>query len=216
MAIWTDLPHTAALLNAADNWKRNCLLRDGSIFTDQSLWTLENLQQLHSLFVDNPILGKQKFYDKLHMQIDGANSDVKKLASEALWVLFLIVSETVLGVETKRERIAGVWNLSGEELPSSQNLDDNVLRGLANPGIAFLTKVWMEFGFLLTVFVRWKSTPASDRDRLLKDSRLSLLPAKAADSTHCRISIGAGPYTFGHVSATAGPAQPPARTRLSI
>ncbi len=142
MATWTDLPHTAALLNAADNWKRNCLLRDGSIFTDQSLWTLENLQHLHSLFVDNPILGKQKFYDKLHMQIDGANSDVKKLASEALWVLFLIVSETVLGVETKRERIGGVWNLSGEELPSSQNLDDNVLRGLANPGIAFLTKVY--------------------------------------------------------------------------
>ena len=170
MAIWTDLPHTAALLNAADNWKRNCLLRDGSIFTDQSLWTLENLQQLHSLFVDNPILGKQKFYDKLRMQIGSANSDVKKLASEALWVLFLIVSETVLGVETKRERIAGVWNLSGEELPPSQKLDDNVLRGLANPGIAFLVKVWMEFGFLLTVLVRWKSTPASDRDRLLKDS----------------------------------------------
>jgi hypothetical protein len=170
MGTWTNLPHTAALLNAADNWKRDCLLKDGSIFSSTSLWTLQNLQQLHSLFVDNPILGKQKFYDKLHIQIANGSSDVKKLAAEALWVLFLIVSETVLGADTKRERITNLWNLSGENLPSSPNLHDDVLRGLANPGIAFLTKVWMEFAFLLTILVRWKSTSASDRNRLLQDS----------------------------------------------
>jgi 5-methylcytosine-specific restriction protein B len=170
MGTWTDLPHTAALLNAADSWKRNCLLKDGSIFTDTTIWTLENLQQLHSLFVDHPILGKQKFYDKLHTQIAAGSSEVKKLAAEALWVLLLIVSESVLGVDTKRERISGVWTLSGEELPASHNLEDNVLRGLANPGIAFLTKIWMEFAFLLTVLVRWKSTDASDRNRLLLDN----------------------------------------------
>ena len=170
MATWTNQAHTAKLLNAAANWKQGCLLSDGSVFSSAPLWTFENLKQLHSLFVDNPILGKQKFYDKLHVQIAGASSDVKKLAAEALWVLFLIVSETVLGVEKKRERIAGVWNFSGEELPSSENLDDDVLRGLANPGIAFLTKIWMEFGFILTILVRWKSTPAADRSRLLQDS----------------------------------------------
>ena len=93
MAIWTDKPHTAALLNAAANWNRNCLLGDGSIFSDAPLWSLENLQQLHSLFVNNPILGKQNFYDKLHLQIADASSDVKKLTAEAIWVLFLIVSD---------------------------------------------------------------------------------------------------------------------------
>jgi hypothetical protein len=170
MATWTSLAHTDKLLHAAANWKQVCLLSDGSVFSNAALWTLENLKQLHSLFVDNPILGKQKFYDKLHVQIASASSDVKKLAAEALWVLFLIVSESVLGVEKKRERITGVWNLSGEELPSSQNLDDDVLRGLANPGIAFLTKIWMEFGFLLTILVRLKSTPIADRNRLLQDS----------------------------------------------
>jgi 5-methylcytosine-specific restriction enzyme B len=167
---WTNLAHTATLLEAADNWKRRCLLSDESVFGKAPLWTLENLEQLRSLFVDNPILGKQKFYDKLHLQIASASSDVKKFSAETLWVLFLIVSETVLGVETKRKRIAGVWTLSGDELPSSQNLDDDVLRGLANPGIAFLTKIWMEFAFLLTILVRWKSTPAADRNRLLQDS----------------------------------------------
>ena len=170
MATWTGKPHTGALLNAAGIWKQNCLVEDGSIFAVASLWTLENLQQLYSLFVENPILGKQKFYEKLHLQIERGTPEVKKLAAEALWVLLLMVAEDYLGVDTKRERIAGVWNLSGDQLPSSQYLADDVLRGLANPGTAFLTKIWMEFGFLLTVFVRWKSTPASDRNRLLQDS----------------------------------------------
>src|SRR5207248_489504 len=30
--------------------------------------------------------------------------------------------------------------------------------------------IWMEFGFLLTILVRWKSNPAADRNRLLQDS----------------------------------------------
>lgn len=84
MATWTDLANTPTLLNAAANWKQGCLLSDGSVFSSSALWTLENIKQLHSLFVDNPILGKQKFYDKLHVQIDGASSEVKKLAAEAL------------------------------------------------------------------------------------------------------------------------------------
>jgi hypothetical protein len=55
------------------------------------------------------------------------------------------------GIDKKRERIAGVWKFSGETLPSSEQLADDCLRGLANSGISFLTRIWLEYGFLLVV-----------------------------------------------------------------
>src|SRR5216684_1622749 len=170
MGTWTDLPHTAALLDAAEAWKQRCLLREQSILTNSELWSLQNLQQLRTLFVDNPIAGKRSFYDKLQEQISSSTQDVKKLAAETLWILFLLVSKDVLGAETKRDRIARIWQLSSEGLPESVYLSDQILAGLANPGIAFLTKMWAELGFLLTLMVNWKSLPAEEQTHLITNN----------------------------------------------
>jgi 5-methylcytosine-specific restriction protein B len=59
---------------------------------------------------------------------------------------------------------------SKESLPQSEILSDDALRGLANPGIAFLTKVWVEYGYLFTIMVAWKSLPSEDQARLLTNN----------------------------------------------
>jgi 5-methylcytosine-specific restriction endonuclease McrBC regulatory subunit McrC len=167
MATWTGQEHAAQVFKAAEVWKLRCLIEDQSLFSNSSLWTRLNFEELKRLFVDNPILGSRKFYDKLQEQIGSAKPDTCKLAAESLWLLYLFVSNSVMGVDRKRERIAEVWKWSKEPFPDSELLQDDKLKGLANPGIAFLTKVWAEYGFLITLMLAWKSLSSDDRAKFL-------------------------------------------------
>src|SRR5262245_8611815 len=119
MATWTGQSQTTVIVSAAEAWKRRCLLASSSVLSDQSLWTQNSADILKRLFVDNPILGDRSFYDKLQEQIGAASPAVKQLAAEAIWLLLLFVSDRSFSVEKKRERLAAIWALSGEQLPSS-------------------------------------------------------------------------------------------------
>jgi hypothetical protein len=145
------------------------MLQSGSIFTDQNLWTLENLQSLKKHFVDNPLGGKRSFYDKLQEQIGTAGKPVIQLASEAVWLLYLFVSEKAVGIDKKREHIAEVWQFSGESPPSSDLLQDDPLRGVAHPGTAFLTGIWLELSFLIILMEKWKSLSPNQQAELLEE-----------------------------------------------
>ena len=171
MAIWTGLRQTDAVRSAANDWKQRCMLSNGSVLSDKSLWTKDNVDTLKKLFVDNPILGGDRsFYDKLQEQIGAAAPAVKQLAAEFFWLLFLFVYEGAFSVEKKRERISEVWAQSGEELPASPLLADDVLRGLATPGTAFLTKMWEELGYVLQLISIWKALPAPRQEALLQNN----------------------------------------------
>ena len=170
MAIWTGLKHSATVLKAATVWQETCLQKEGSMFSHRPLWTKQNISQLRTLFVDHPLLDDRPFYEKLHAQIGTAAPEISQLAAEAIWILLLFVYEEHFGVETKRERISEVWNFSKETLPESPYLSDDCLRGLANPGTSFLTRIWREFGFLLTVVVSWKSLSTSKQASLLQEN----------------------------------------------
>jgi MoxR-like ATPase len=170
MAIWNELEHAPQVFKSAEIWKQRCLLGNQSLFSESTLWTKNNFEELKTLFVDNPILGKRTFYDKLQEQIGKATPDICKLAAETLWLLYLFVSASVMSVSRKRERIGDIWALSKNALPDSELLQDDNLKGLANPGIAFLTKVWAEYGFLFTVMVAWKSLSSDEQTRLLKNN----------------------------------------------
>ncbi len=166
LAAWTGLTHTPQVLKSAKDWRRKCLLGDESLFTEENLWTLERVAELKELFVGNPIAGKQRFYDKLKVQIGGAESQVIQLASEALWLLLLMVYERTMKSTTKRDRILEVWALSGTSTPTSPHLEEDVLRGMVNPGRGFMT-LWTEYGFLLTLLAAWKKLSPSEQRRLL-------------------------------------------------
>src|SRR6056297_2203688 len=130
MARWTGKPHTKDVLEYAELWKTRCLAGSGSVFTDAQIWTPANVSSLKKLFVDNPILGDQSFYEKLNLQLKDAEPDVCKLAAEALWLLLLFVSKDSFGVETKIGRLHEIWALSGGELPVTSALNEAAMSGL--------------------------------------------------------------------------------------
>jgi len=168
MARWTGDPHITDVLRAADAWRERCVLADGSLFSDERLWTLDNIAELIRRFVANPIEGTDRdFYDKLKEQLSGAKPEVIRLAAEVIWFLLLFPHHTRFGPDKKILQIRTVWNWSGAELPDSPFLHTKCLMGVGNPGTAYLTRRYEQFGFLLEVMQRWKSLPPARRDELM-------------------------------------------------
>ena len=157
MATWVDRPNSREVLDAAERWKQQCLIDDGGLFSSERLWSAANADNLCNAFLGNPILGSEKFIDKLERQLRNSPATVQKLAAECLWLLFLFVADNQMGAIAKRERIRRIWSLSGSPAPESSLLSDEVLSGIADPGIAFMTKVPDELGFLLSVISAFKN-----------------------------------------------------------
>jgi len=65
------------LLDAAATWRQRCLLDGLSVFTDEPLWTANNVQQLHAFFVDNPLTGKRDSYDKQQIGVRPKKSNIR-------------------------------------------------------------------------------------------------------------------------------------------
>jgi hypothetical protein len=157
-----------AALEAADLWKRECLAVDGSVFSDATVWSLANLKALDAAFLGNPLEGSESFNEKLRHQLDGAPAEVIWLAAEMLWVMFLFPSSS--GREAKRRDVMDVWSWSGDKLDPSQALLDKPLdSGIGNPGVAFSTLRWREFGYFIRVAERWKSLEKGQAASLLSD-----------------------------------------------
>ena len=156
-----------ALLEAAEYWKENALLADGSIFTEKSLWQLKHLEALNQFFVNQPDAGKGTFFEKLSKQLEPTAPEVKQLAAEILWVMLLCPSK--IGPETKREGIQMIWGWSGETLQNSDWLTDDVLLGVGSAGVGYNTQRWREVVFVVRILMAFKQLEPEDRSNLLKD-----------------------------------------------
>jgi hypothetical protein len=168
---WTGEQDIEAVLEGADAWEERCFLRDGSLFTDQNLWTLPLLNDVLKRFADNPIEGSSRdFIDKLSEQLKGASKQAVQLAAEVIWFLLLFPSPTSMKAETKRQTISTVWSWSGEPLPASKFLDDAHLHGVGHPGTAYLTQRPSEFEYVLRVVVAFKSLPAARQRQLIQEN----------------------------------------------
>lgn len=164
------LPNAAGILDAADQWRRRCLLDDGSVFTDERLWTAEHLAELDRYFVQNLDYGEGDFWTKLETQLQPASPGAKKLAAEMFWLMYLMLHESSMGGGTKRFQIRQVWAWSGSELSQDHPLLGEVLeQGISHPGTAYHTHRWREFRFFITAMSEWKALPRPEQAHLASD-----------------------------------------------
>ena len=159
------------VLDAASRWIQRCLVEDGSVLSERPLWTEQCIEETHAAYVEHPDEGDAGFYDKLHNQLESASSDAKCLMAESLWVLMLFQSN--IGAEKKRESIALVWGWSGRALNEGQPmLSDSVLQGIGSPGTAYNTHRWRELVYFLGLILNIKRKPAETRARLFESREL--------------------------------------------
>ena len=156
------------VLRAAARWRDRCLRNDGSVFTDRSLWTSENVAFLVRHYADNPDEGEGNFFEKLETQLAPAPGSAKQLAAEMLWVMYLYPVPGSMQPGTKRQQIRQVWEWSSEPLPDAPvELEEALNDGVGHPGTAFQTLRWKEFLFFVRLMDAWTRLSASQREARL-------------------------------------------------
>ena len=172
MATWIDGRElNPEILNALVEWRDNCLLNDGGVFTENNLWTKDNFSALEKLFVDNSIDGKD-FHEKLKFHLKGVPVGVIQLASELQW-LVLFYAYKAIKVKTKNHRIIELWKVSNERFPETDKLSEVVNAGFASPG-AHLIHISKEYECLIQILKQWKTLNFDEQSRLLIDNPLGL------------------------------------------
>lgn len=160
---------SAPILSAANHWREEAFLTDGSVFASRPLWTMEGLEALETHFVLNLDEGGGTFIAKLEGQLKTTQPFVKQLAAEMLWLMFLCPSN--MGAVKKRSTISTIWEWSAEELPSSASafLSDATLDGIGSAGPGFNNHRWRELTFCINTMLRFKRLPVAERKRLVAD-----------------------------------------------
>jgi len=101
---------------AMDHIRKTALESSDSLFTPQQpLWTLQNLELFHALFVKRFDEGEGSFLEKFRKQLQQANDDVLQLAAELLYVQQFFT--TVTGQDKKIENVRAVLSWSTHPVP---------------------------------------------------------------------------------------------------
>ncbi len=122
------------VLAAAAAWKDRCLLADGSVFTDESLWTVDNVRELEQLLQAS----RPRRWTEFVASLENQPPSVIHLAAEAYWLAFLFVRskeyQAYTSPDHKRRNFHRIWQMGGSDVPDSPHLSDRALRGVGNVG----------------------------------------------------------------------------------
>ena len=127
------------ILSAADEWKQRCLLADGSVFTDESLWTAANIEELEQLVgniesseEENGVYGWIQLIEKLKEE----RPEVVRLAAESFWFTTLYPDNKGKSASWKHERFNELWEIADPRILIDRSrqhlLDEKVLHGVAD------------------------------------------------------------------------------------
>lgn len=159
------------VLSAAEDWIRRCLIEQGSIFSDQSLWTSTHLQQVVVAFTDNPDASDDSFIEKLEKQMSPAPAKAIRLMAELMWVLMLFQSN--IRPKKKRETIGQIWGWAGTQLDlANPLLGDSVLQGIGSPGTAYNTMRWRELNYVIGLAADLAGRSREERESILRNRNL--------------------------------------------
>lgn len=159
---------TGKIYQAADAFRNDCLLRDGSLlFGDASVWRLDVLERIHKNFVATPDESDRTFIDKLKDQIGYTGQDVIRLAAELLSVYFLFPSS--VGGVRKRQVVNEVLSWGGDSLPESHLVSCAFANGIGSGGQGYNTRRPYEIGFLVEFAIAWKKLPKERQAEVAAD-----------------------------------------------
>ncbi len=165
------LPAAKPILDAAAHWRDRCLLGERSVFTDEALWTRENVQALVEHYANNLDAGEGTFFSKFESQMMSGPPESRKLAAEMLWVMYLIMAPSTMGGGSKRKQIRQVWEWSGDSLSEDHPLLGTVLeKGVVNTGAGYNTHRWREMLFFVQLLDQWHELDGERRAALLDDA----------------------------------------------
>ncbi len=147
-------------------WKK-CFLSDGSLFYEDPIWTLDNLQIFHEHFVIKADESKdKKFLEKLFGQIGASDKTIIRLCAEILCVYYLFPSLTNISSQTKRSTVSTVLSWCNESIPQDHLILKAFNSGIGGTGRAYNSLQFLELAWLLDVIIAFKKISKEQRDNL--------------------------------------------------
>ena len=163
-----SFPEHIPLLAAAHYWADSCLFHDGSVFTEEALWTPQILEEFKVHFIENFMEDGRSFMEKLKEQLSAGSPELRKFGAELMWALYLFPGK-LISPEKKAEQVKEIWGWSGERFPSDPMQPASFTSWIGHPGTAFNTHRWREVTFLWRVTYAIKGLPEQQRRELLSD-----------------------------------------------
>jgi|TARA_R110002060_G_scaffold68010_4_gene76679 5-methylcytosine-specific restriction protein B len=173
MAIFCGDRSSKAAITAVSDFKKECLIDGGSLFTSESVWTPDCVEELVVYFVENLDEGEGDFFSKLKVQLAEASPQAKILASEMMW--FMLLCPSNIGAETSRKNIQQVFEFSGQKFSEistdiyDKYLNSDVLSGIGSAGTAYNTGRWRELCYFINITKKLLLLPQKERITLLDD-----------------------------------------------
>jgi 5-methylcytosine-specific restriction protein B len=156
------------IYEAAQSFRVNCLLLDGSlVFDNTSIWQLDLLERIHKVFVATPDEGDRSFIDKFRDQLKPAGQDVVRLAGELLCVYFLFPSS--VGGFRKRQVVNEVFSWVEDSLPGTSLVSRAFERGIGSAGQGYNTRRPFEIAFLIEFAIAWKKLTPAEQQMIADD-----------------------------------------------
>ncbi len=159
---------TSRVYEAAEAFRNNCLLDDGSLFFEGArLWRPDLLESVHKAFVAAPDEGERSFIDKFQDQIKPMGTEVIRLAAELLAVYFLFPSN--VGGLRKRQLVNEVLGWADDSLPETHRISRALEHGIGSGGQGYNTRRFFEIAFLIAFARAWKALPAEQQHATAHD-----------------------------------------------
>lgn len=154
------------ILEAAEHWKQNSLLSDKGIFEDKEIWKLDYFEELDQYLIKQLDKNNDKFLEKLETPLEARPPEIKQLAAEIWWLMFLCADK--YKIQKKREDIKTIWKRSGQTFPeNSKWLEDAVLAGIGHIGAGIFSRLAWEWEFFVLLMIELKKLSITKRKELL-------------------------------------------------
>ena len=145
------------------------LRRDGSLFTpEREVWTAANFEALRTHFLEQPLLGKQTYMEKLQTQLANAPDLAIQLMAELHYV-YLLLPRTI-GATKKREILHHVLGFMKDPVTVTPDFDVALDHGYIHPGTFYSTRRDAQIGYLVEFGAAWKALSPADASRCVDDA----------------------------------------------
>lgn len=160
------------IYRAAENWRNQCFIEDGSIFSEkEKLWTPKLLNEIVELVIKNEDVSGDSFLIKLERQLSVGSLKSRQLMAEVLWLIFLFQSTSNISTVNKKRQVTKVWLWSKKKsIAEHPMLNDSILGGIGSTGTAYNTRRFAEIRYLLLMVIEFKKLSTHGRKELLSNA----------------------------------------------
>ena len=149
------------IYTAAHDWQQHCLIEDGSLLFQKSLWTLEHLYALKTRLQLRPETSST-FDDTLQQQLAGSEQALYALMIDVLYVYYLFPHSGSVRYETKLRKLHDVASWGDVTLPEQERFTA-LQHGIGATGTFYNTAKHNEVLYIIHFALALKYMSATER-----------------------------------------------------